>query len=148
MNSEEFAAALHKLTLHEQSGTVDEDDVTENLAQRDGDKGDDNVGAHQAEGDGDGTAENGEKGKESHPGTTASQETMSLVEVFFLDVQVFLYPLHLTHAAYTVVDDAAKYVADGAVDHQDPGVETCSYQSHHHSFAGEGEETASEEGGQ
>ena len=75
----------------------------------------------------------------------AGNETVGLVEILFLYVEVFLDPLHLAHAPYAIIEDTAQYVANGTIDHQYPGIEPRGHQSQQHGFAGEGTETASQE---
>ena len=93
--------------LHKQSCTINEDDVTEDFSQCDGNKGDDDIRSHQSEGDGDGAAEHGEKGKESHPRPMSGHKTMGFIKVFFLHMEVFLNPLHPAHPSHAVVHNAA-----------------------------------------
>ena len=125
----------------------DEDEVAEEFADGDAEKGNEHVGAGQAENDGDGTAEQREEGEESHPGTAARHEAFSLLHVLLLDFQVFLYPIQFAHAAHKVVEHRAQHVADGAIDDEEPGIEPRCQQAEHDGFAGKGKDAACQKGG-
>ena len=104
--------------LEDEAKSIDQQHVSQYLADGDAEDGDGHVGSSQAQHNGDGTAQEGEKGEESHPGASACHETFSLIQTFFLHMQVFLYPFHLTHSAHTVVEHGTKHIADATVDNE------------------------------
>ena len=144
-NARRFAT---KRKSEEKPCTIDEHQIAEQLAQRDADESNENVGPHEAQKDGDGTAQHGQKGKEAHPGTSACHEALGLVQVLLLHVQVFLYPLQLAHAPHAVVEHRAQDVAYAAIHHQLPGVQARSHEAHHDGLAAKGKKTACQKGGQ
>ena len=112
--------------LEDEAKSIDQQHVSQYLADGDAEDGDGYVGSSQAQHNGDGTAQEGEEGEESHPGSSACHESLCLVQTLLLDVQVFLYPFHFSQSAHAIIEHGTEHIAYAAIDDKGEGLKSGS----------------------